>query len=264
MLWVALNLLQFTVSNQSVPKSVNEDRINKPFRAIPSGKISVYHATILRWVLVPVCIGHSMLYSLLVTFTSAFLIILTILYNEFDISSNGPLRNVFNALGYACFGSGAILVASPDPSKLSNVALKAITLNLFFVLLTTIHAQDFQDVDGDKEVGRITLPMMMPPSIARSTLLILLVTWSFILSKVWAVSAVVLLGYLGLATLAGLNYVLYETVEDDHCSYRIYNVSPLLSITRLYIQVDSRYVSLQVWLAFTRMLPAMSRFKDTS
>lgn len=43
-LWVWTNLLPFSMNNQSQQCSIVEDRINKPWRPIPSGRISMREA----------------------------------------------------------------------------------------------------------------------------------------------------------------------------------------------------------------------------
>lgn len=41
-LYVWLFVLHFDTSNQMDPKSIEEDKLNKPWRAIPSGRLSVH------------------------------------------------------------------------------------------------------------------------------------------------------------------------------------------------------------------------------
>src|ERR1700734_2784258 len=59
--WVWLHLLQFDVSNQYLDPT--EDTLNKPFRPIPSGRVTLRQAQILRWALVPICMALSTCYS---------------------------------------------------------------------------------------------------------------------------------------------------------------------------------------------------------
>src|ERR1700761_2018285 len=80
-LWLWLHLLQFTASNQ-VTSHPAEDKLNKAFRPMPSGKVNRFQVLILRWALVPICLGVSSLYSGAVVTASAGLIACTIWYNE--------------------------------------------------------------------------------------------------------------------------------------------------------------------------------------
>ena len=107
MLWTWLFLLQFCISNQSL--SIDEDSRNKPWRPIPSRRITIFHSLILRRTLLPVCIVISALNNI-----AAVGIVLTLgilLHNELRLDSHWFTRNVLNALGYAVFDAGATAIA---------------------------------------------------------------------------------------------------------------------------------------------------------
>ena len=106
-LWTWLYLLQFCVSNQSL--SPDEDALNKPWRPIPAGRISVRQATTLRWTLLPLCLFLSFAYGILAV--GAVLMIGILLHNELRLDSHWFTRNVLNAIGYATFDAGAMTVA---------------------------------------------------------------------------------------------------------------------------------------------------------
>ena len=98
------------MSNQSLPGSAAEDAANKPWRPLPSARISVRAARRLRWVLVPVCLGVSL--ALGATAPGVALAVLFLGNNEGGIDARGVMRNVFNGLGYGGFNLGATCVAS--------------------------------------------------------------------------------------------------------------------------------------------------------
>jgi len=106
-LWTWLHLLQFCVSNQS--QNPEEDVLNKPWRPIPSGIVSVLNARILRWILLPLCLSLSM--SLEALWQSTSLAMGFIVYNELHIDSHWLMRNACNAWGYASFNAGASAIA---------------------------------------------------------------------------------------------------------------------------------------------------------
>lgn len=109
-LWLWVHLLQFNVSNQI--EGFEEDEKNKPDRPLPSGRISMQKALLLRWALVPTCFGYSALFSIAILHTSIAFVVLTVLYNELGAHKmNWIVRNIVNALGFGCFGLGASLVA---------------------------------------------------------------------------------------------------------------------------------------------------------
>ena len=106
-LWTWLHLLQFCVSNQSL--NPEEDTLNKPWRPIPSGIVSVANARILRWILLPICLSLSI--SLEAHWQGICLAIGFIVHNEMHLHSHWLMRNACNAWGYASFNAGASAIA---------------------------------------------------------------------------------------------------------------------------------------------------------
>ena len=107
--WIWLHLLQFNVANQV--KAPNEDRVNKPFRPIPAGRITVHNATILRWALVPICLVYSTLYSPQLTWISLTILCLTTWYNEHNGDRESFSKNLLTAIMYVLSELGGTLVA---------------------------------------------------------------------------------------------------------------------------------------------------------
>lgn len=105
--WTWIHLLQFCVSNQVL--CPGEDASNKPWRAIPAGRISVGHARTLRWLLLPTCLLLSVMHKL--TAVGIIFALGVLLHNELKLDSHWFTRNVLNALGYAVFDAGATSIA---------------------------------------------------------------------------------------------------------------------------------------------------------
>ncbi|KAH0831842.1 hypothetical protein J3R83DRAFT_12692 [Lanmaoa asiatica] len=108
--WIWLHLLTCNIANQV--KAPDEDKINKPFRPLPSGRITEYHARALRWILVPVCLAVSAAYSTELLYTSLELQILTVLYSELHGDECFLWKNSLTAVMYGCAGVGGVLLAS--------------------------------------------------------------------------------------------------------------------------------------------------------
>ena len=106
--WTWLHLLQFCVSNQSMDSE--EDALNKPWRPIPSGLISVAGARCLRWTLLPSCFFLSA--YLEVHWQGTILALSFLVYNELRLHLHWIMRNVLNAFGYAYFNAGAFAIAA--------------------------------------------------------------------------------------------------------------------------------------------------------
>ena len=95
------------------------------------------------------------------------------------------------------------------------------------ILATTIQAQDFQDVIGDKAVGRYTLPIAFP-NFSRYTLLVTLVIWSLYLITMWEITTPAGVGFTFLGITVGIRYYFWRSTKDDEWSYVLYNVSCFL------------------------------------
>ncbi len=93
------------------------------------------------------------------------------------------------------------------------------------IVLTTIHAQDFQDVPGDRIQGRKTLPIVAPTASRIS--MILLLMWSMWLGTI-SQTAVARIFLISTAIVVGGRFMLFRTVPADRLSYILYNVRSFL------------------------------------
>ncbi|KAJ3557578.1 hypothetical protein NM688_g1400 [Phlebia brevispora] len=218
--WLWLHLLQFDVSNQSM--SPEEDEQNKRWRPLPSKRLTLRQARILRWLLVPVCLAVSCLYSLPIIYASISLISFTVIYNELSGHSHWLVRNVVNACGAASFEVGTTLLASQKYDALDSVAVLSILLSAG-INATTIQAQDFKDVHGDRAIGRRTLPIILP-GIARYTILAGLTTWSVGLAWIWKLDWATAFVFLSIAGIVASRFQFLTSVREDQVSYYWYNV----------------------------------------
>ncbi|CAL1711939.1 unnamed protein product [Somion occarium] len=219
--WVWLHLLQFVASNQTMDPE--EDARNKCDRPIPAGLITLRNAIILRWALVPVVWAYSYWYSVQALYASMALVALTIVYDEVGAhAAHYVIRNIVNGLGFASFEMGATLVASSDRTYLDSTAILAIFLSAS-IFATTIHAQDFEDVPGDKLIGRRTLPIVHP-NWARFTVIATLSFWSFTLWQIWELDFGIASAFVALALYVGYRYIALTSIAQDQTSFKCYNV----------------------------------------
>lgn len=92
------------------------------------------------------------------------------------------------------------------------------------IVLVTIHAQDFQDVEGDAICGRRTLPIVFPES-SRHLMVWSLPLWSVFLSWFWGIDMLRSAILLVIGIFCGLRFILYRDAVADRRSYIYYNVS---------------------------------------
>lgn len=154
---------------------MEEDRINKPYRPIPSGLLSMSGA-VLR--LVVCSIAMCMLaWSGGVLWHAFALQLLYVLHYQLGWDAHWFLKNLGNGLGAAVgLASSGHMVG--NLLSHSAAAVDAISVVLGVMVALTVCVQDFRDVVGDSAVGRRTLPIALGDTAARavSSGLVLLVS----------------------------------------------------------------------------------------
>ncbi|EJF57469.1 hypothetical protein DICSQDRAFT_69381 [Dichomitus squalens LYAD-421 SS1] len=225
-LWTWLHLLQFCVSNQSL--SPDEDAQNKPWRPIPAGRLPVRQATRLRWALLPLCLFLS--FSFGIPAVGAVLMVGILLHNELKLDSHWFTRNVLNAIGYATFDAGAMTVAQAGAHLSFSYPALAAHYTSIAIVLTTIHAQDFQDEEGDRVQKRRTIPIVMPAA-GRLSMPVGLTLWSLGLSEGWHLPNAHRLALITIGLYVGSRFYFLRSPGADKTSYRLYNV--WLAIARI-------------------------------
>lgn len=204
--WLYLNLLLFNIANQRLPGSIAEDYVNKPWRPLPSRRITQRQSKKLLLVLIPLAFSLSLYLG--VSQQGLSLLILAWVYNDLGGAyDNIVVRNALNAFGITCYGSGATAIISGDQSKL-NATGHQWFLFLGMVIFTTVRAQDMCDQKGDTVRGRCTIPLVMGDGIARWTIAVGVLGWSAAAPAFWRtgigayVIPLTLGGFLVLRTLA--------------------------------------------------------------
>jgi len=157
---------------------VEEDRVNKPHRPIPSGLLSMSGA-VLR--LVVCSIAMCMLaWSGGVLWHGVALQLLLVLHYQLGWDSHWFTKHLWNGItGAVALSSSGHMVGNFLHHQAA--AVDAISIMLGAMIALTVAVQDFRDVEGDTAVGRLTLPVAIGDTAARS------VTSGFILlvSVLW-------------------------------------------------------------------------------
>ena len=103
------------------------------------------------------------------------------------------------------------------PRTLISFAVNAL------IIFSTIHAQDFRDEEGDKIMGRRTIPIVWPEG-SRVWILVMLTAWSVGLSCACDLAIPFSVLFCCLSLYVGLRFFQKRTADADRRSYLYYNV----------------------------------------
>ncbi|OTA01060.1 UbiA prenyltransferase, putative [Trichoderma parareesei] len=182
--WLWLNLLVEDIANQRLEGAMIEDAVNKPWRPLPSRRLTPEQAR--DWLIISImaAIGLSAFfggYSASIT-----LMVLIWMYNDLEGSSSGIwIRNALNAGGLMCFSWGALATLSGGELLPRGFAWILVT---GAVIMTTVHAQDLPDIEGDMARGRLTMPLTYGETAARASLAAMVMFWSVTCPLFWDAS----------------------------------------------------------------------------
>jgi 4-hydroxybenzoate polyprenyltransferase len=220
-LWIWMNLWIFNLANQRLPNSVVEDSINKPWRAIPSGRLTPKQARQLLLISIPI-VYLSTLY-LGGRDESILLMVLTWIYNDLGAGDENFLfRHFNNALGFATFGAGATQVICGFPNHTLNTTAYQWLAVIAAVITCTIQFQDMEDQEGDRIRDRKTLPIILGDSNTRYLNAVVIMIFSLIAPAFWQLS---LDGYLIPATLGiviSTRSLTLKTVAADKTTFKLW------------------------------------------
>ena len=238
LLYVWINLLPFNISNQTSSDAIKEDRINKPWRTLPSGRMSPQQAQHLMLAFYLFALGLSSMTGGLKQ--SVTLVFIGTWYNHFaGADSSCLVRNLINGLGYVCFTSGAMEVALGFPLPVETRLIQWFGV-IVAVIFATVHLQDMYDQLGDRIRGRKTVPLVIGDGPTRWMTAIAMIFWGYLCPRFWnSAMTVTALGSLLAGTVAA-RCLLLRTIEADRVTFKLWNLwmtlvflLPLLSqITR--------------------------------
>lgn len=149
--------------------------------------------------------------------------------------------HIVNAAFHARYSTSLQLDRSLRSSSTSVSAQVMIAL----LILTTIHAQDFRDTDGDRASGHTTFPVIHPRA-SRLSMLFLLPAWSLFLSTFWRLDVWTSMAVVAFGVDVGWGFYSNQSGSParDHSSYQKYNVRLRDFPTPSYTYI----VLWQVWL----------------
>ncbi|CAF9939208.1 MAG: hypothetical protein ALECFALPRED_008039 [Alectoria fallacina] len=183
------NLLIFDLANQRLPDSIKEDMINKPWRPLPTSRLSQRQTRHLILVAIPLVLLFNAV--LCVWKETALLFNLTWIYNDLrGGDDNWMVRNLIIASAFFLYNLGSLKVASGASSHSEKVlgwAPYAWAAVISAVILTTMQVQDLKDQEGDRTRGRQTAPLVLGEQVARWTIALPILFWSLACALFWGV-----------------------------------------------------------------------------
>ncbi|TGO47637.1 hypothetical protein BCON_0269g00030 [Botryotinia convoluta] len=215
--WTWINLLPFAINNQRKPDAIQEDLLNKPWRSMPSGRISPEAAKRLMFTTyIFAIITSKILGNALHCLT---LIALGFWYNNMRGADRcWVIRNLINAYGFICFASGAIQVAIGKDQAVSHL-LGWWYCIIAGIVFSTVQIQDMYDQRGDKIRNRKTLPLVLGDAFSRWTIAVPMLIWCWLAPLLWSSS---MSGFV-LPVVVGL-IITRRTEADDKRTFQLWNM----------------------------------------
>jgi 4-hydroxybenzoate polyprenyltransferase len=172
------SVLIFDLANQRSPESIEEDRLNKPWRPIPTGKATAAQARRFMLVVIPLALLFN--YLLGVWRQGLFIMVLTWMYNDIR-GGDEVVRDLIISVAYAMFNSASLEIAVGGGEYTDiNISRGGIiwTTMISAVILTTMQVQDLKDQAGDRTRERQTIALWLGDRFSRISIAFFVCFWS--------------------------------------------------------------------------------------
>lgn len=222
-LWTWLNTLVFDLANQRLSDSVLEDRLNKPWRPLPAGRISQKQARRLLLLAIPTSLGVIHV-GIGATEETVLLFCLTWMYNDLGGSDDNFLeRNLIIAVAYMLYGSGALRVTCHLSGGTMNTNAMVWLIIIGCIIFTTMHVQDLKDIAGDRARDRKTAPLVFGETGTRYFLACAVLFWSVACSVYWELDHRLFAALLAFGILVAARIVLLRDTVADGRTWKLWS-----------------------------------------
>ncbi|KAI4858743.1 UbiA prenyltransferase family-domain-containing protein [Hypoxylon rubiginosum] len=212
------NLLVFDLANQRAPQSVAEDRINKPWRPIPRGQVSMDQVRRLMLVSIPFVLALN--YTLGVWQQGTSILVLTWMYNDLRGGDEAFLREVLIAIAYGLFNSGSLSVAVGSGQHSLSARGVAWVATTSGVTLTTMQVQDLKDQEGDRVRGRKTIALFLGDQVSRVSISFFVCFWSCVCARCWTLDAIPFFFIAVFAAVVAIRVLFVRSAKGDARTWR--------------------------------------------
>ncbi|KAH8788375.1 hypothetical protein F5883DRAFT_400579 [Diaporthe sp. PMI_573] len=233
--YIWLYVFHFDLSNQKDPGSIEEDKLNKPWRAIPSGRLTIEAAQ--KWYVVATCMLLTA--SLLLGgFPEALCFMVETWVYDYVGASSWWGKNIINALFYTTGQLGTTRVAAMKSTTMSHVGYEWCAL-LGLNTLLTVQIQDFRDQEGDKIRGRRTVPLVVGDGLSRVVTAVIILFFSIALPVYWEARVLEIMWPLLTGGLVAVRLLLYRTAKADRMTFHLYTLGWLPALYAIPFVVNT-------------------------
>ncbi|KAI0148770.1 UbiA prenyltransferase family [Xylariaceae sp. FL1272] len=215
-----LNVLIFDLANQRFPESIKEDLINKPWRPIPTGKVTAEQTRRLMLGAIPIALLFN--YALGVWRQGLFILVLTWLYNDLR-GGDEVVRDLIIAIAYGMFNSASLEIAIGG-GEYTDLHLSPRgmiwTAMISGVILTTMQVQDLKDQAGDRTRGRQTIALWLGDRFSRLSIAFFVCFWSVACLVFWDLNPFGLIVPATSGAITAWRVVFCKTPKEDAATWR--------------------------------------------
>ena len=200
------------------PQQIKEDLLNKPWRPLPTGRLSADQTRRIMIAMIPIVLVINALLG--VGRETALLLILTWLYNDLK-GGDEIIRDLIIAIAFAFYNHGSLTLATNRDTEINGQGYLWIAI-VSGVILTTMQVQDLKDQAGDRERGRLTIPLALGEGFSRRMIAGCVVGWSVFCVCFWRLErwVDVLAGFMG--GLVAIRVLWWRSACDDSRTWKLW------------------------------------------
>lgn len=216
-----LNLLIFALSNQRLPESIKEDRLNKTDRPIVQGLITPDATRRLQLIAMPLIIAVT--HAMGVSKQTLLISVGTYLINDLK-GGDGIwfIRDASIAIATFIFNEGSLRVALGGLGAEITPAGYLWLAIVSAVIFTTMSVQDLNDQAGDAQKTRQTFSLVCGSQISRLTMGSFIVLWSVICARFWSVEGVAALTVVALGGYVTWRMLTKRQPKQDSNTWKLW------------------------------------------
>ncbi|KAI1638957.1 UbiA prenyltransferase family-domain-containing protein [Biscogniauxia mediterranea] len=214
------NVLNFDLANQRSPESVQEDLLNKPWRPIPTGKVTAAQTRRAMLITIPLALLFN--YLLGVWRQGLFIMVFTWMYNDIR-GGDEIVRDLIISVSYGMFNSASLEIAvgggEYTPINVSRGGIMW-TAIISGVILTTMQVQDLKDQAGDRTRGRQTIALWLGDQFSRLSIAFFICLWSAVCVYFWQPRLYALVIPAASGVITALRVLFKRTPKEDANTWR--------------------------------------------